>query len=247
VTRYNASPLSAEGGARPLGLLPTLLLYGAFGVELAIATYWGMPALQSLGVRADLSWFIAGAAVFATFAAFTVVLLRLEGPKARLNWRERLRVRPMTRADWKTAGIALAVAFGGPAVLLPIGQTLVPGFSPHPPFMTMEPLARSDYWVILAWLPMFVLNIAGEELFGRGYLLPRNELAAGRFGWLVNAAGWLLFHAAFGPILMVLTAPIIIAVCWAVQRSRNTTVGLLVHGLPNGLGFLAVSLGLMPA
>jgi hypothetical protein len=34
---------------------------------------------------------------------------------------------------------------------------------------------------------------------------------------------------------------------WAVQRSRNTAVGMVVHAGVNGPGFLAVTLGLLPA
>ncbi|MBM1173373.1 CPBP family intramembrane glutamic endopeptidase [Microvirga arabica] len=232
---------------RPLGLLATLSIYGVFGLMLLAGTVWGMPALQARGVRPDISWFIVAGAVFAAFGLATLMLLARERREIRHDWRQRLRIKPMSREDWKAAFIGIGfVLFGSGAIFL-VFKALIPDLSPHPPFLEMRPLQPSEYWVLLAWLPMFVLNIGCEEAFGRGYLLPRNELAAGRFGWLVNACGWLLFHIAFGWPLMIITAPIIFAVCWTVQRRRNTTIGFVIHGLANGPSFVAISLGLLEA
>ncbi|MBJ6125157.1 CPBP family intramembrane glutamic endopeptidase [Microvirga splendida] len=232
---------------RPLGLLATLSVYGAFGLMLLAGTAWGMPALQARGIRPDISWFIVAGVVFAAFGLATLILLALEGRETRREWHRRLRIKPMSGEDWRTAlaGIAFMLIGSGAAFLA--FKALDPDFSPHPPFLQITPLQSTEYWVLLAWLPMFALNIGCEEIFGRGYLLPRNELAAGRYGWLVNACGWLLFHMAFGWQLMIVTAPVILAVCWAVQRRRNTTIGLVIHGLANGPSFIAISLGLMPA
>ena len=231
----------------PLGLFATLSIYGVFGLVLIAATSWGMPVLQSYGFRADVSWFTVAGAVFAAFGLVTVILLAAEGHETRRAWRGRLRIKPMSKEDWQTASIGIALALVGSGATFLACRALIPDFSPHPPFLDMHPLQPSEYWVLLAWAPMFVLNIVCEEVFGRGYLLPRNELAAGDFGWLINGCGWLLFHMAFGLPLMAITAPIIFAVCWAVQRRRNTTVGIVIHGLANGPSFVAISLGLLPA
>jgi hypothetical protein len=67
----------------------------------------------------------------------------------------------------------------------------------HPSFMAFEPLGPGRYWIFGAWLPFFALNILGEEFVWRAYMLPRQEVAFGGKAWLVNAALWLLFHAAF--------------------------------------------------
>lgn len=231
----------------PLGLFATLSIYGVFGLTLIAATSWGMPVLQSYGIREDVSWFIAAGAVFTAFGIMTVILLASEGQDAVREWRRRLRIKSMSGEDWKAAFVGIAIVLFCSGAIFLAFKALIPNFSPHPPFLEMRPLQPSEYWVLLAWLPMFALNIVCEEIFGRGYLLPRNELAAGRFGWLVNACGWLLFHIAFGWPLMIITAPIIFTVCWAVQKRRNTTVGMVIHGLANGPSFVAISLGLLPA
>jgi hypothetical protein len=40
--------------------------------------------------------------------------------------------------------------------------------------------------------------------------------------------------------------PIVFAIPWAVQRTRNTSVGIVIHAGVNGPGFLIVTLGLVP-
>jgi hypothetical protein len=46
---------------------------------------------------------------------------------------------------------------------------------------------------------------------------------------------------------MLVLWPAVFSLPWAVQRSRNTSVGIVIHAGVNGPGFLAVTLGLLPA
>ena len=112
----------------------------------------------------------------------------------------------------------------------------------RPSFVDAPPLASGSYHVLLLWPPLFFANIVGEEVMWRGALLPRQELTYGERAWIANGSGWLLFHAAFGPGMMVLLAPLIYAQAWACQRSGSTTVGIVIHGVVNASGFLATAL-----
>jgi hypothetical protein len=59
----------------------------------------------------------------------------------------------------------------------------------HPSFMAFEPLGPGRYWILSAWLPFFVLNIVGEEVW-RGVTLPRREVAFGAgLGWSMESCG----------------------------------------------------------
>lgn len=51
-------------------------------------------------------------------------------------------------------------------------------------------------WWILAYYAvlMFVCDIGVEELWWRGYVLPRQELAFGRSAWVIHGICWSLFH-----------------------------------------------------
>ncbi len=47
------------------------------------------------------------------------------------------------------------------------------------------PLAGA-WWVLLGYLVYIVLNVFGEELSWRGYVLPRQELAFGEWTWAIH-------------------------------------------------------------
>jgi hypothetical protein len=52
---------------------------------------------------------------------------------------------------------------------------------------------------------------------------------------------------SFGTGVLLLLIPVLFAIPWAVQRTKNTTAGIIIHAGVNGPGFLAVSLGLPPS
>ncbi|MGH1347993.1 MAG: hypothetical protein ACRBN8_40940 [Nannocystales bacterium] len=43
--------------------------------------------------------------------------------------------------------------------------------------------------------------------------------------------------------MALLVAPIVLVQSWVCVRRRSTTVGIVIHALINGPGFVAVSLG----
>lgn len=92
---------------------------------------------------------------------------------------------------------------------------------------------------------MFFFNIFGEELLWRGYILPRQELAMGNTAWIVNASLWMMFHLCFGVSLLIVLMPIIVVLPYAVQKTGNTNVGILIHALLNGPSFIMISLGII--
>ncbi|PYV50530.1 MAG: hypothetical protein DMG92_07410 [Acidobacteria bacterium] len=70
-----------------------------------------------------------------------------------------------------------------------------PSSRPAPDFLQLTPGWHA--WVFVAWIPLFISNILGEELCWRGYVLPRQEAALGRPAWLSNGIMWCLFHWSF--------------------------------------------------
>jgi membrane protease YdiL (CAAX protease family) len=122
-----------------------------------------------------------------------------------------------------------------------------PGLPPHPPFMAVKPLEASQSYILALWLPFFTLNIVGEELWWRGFIQPRQEPVFGRTTWLVQGLLHGLFHFSFGLGVMFVLWPVVFSIPWAVQRTRNTSVGIVIHAGVNGPAFLAVTLGLLPA
>jgi membrane protease YdiL (CAAX protease family) len=217
-----------------LGLAGSAALFGAGAVLLFLATRLAIPALVA-----------AGAVVFGPLLLLAVLLLSAERRLGRPGvWAGRLWLRPMTGGDWLwvIGGFAaVAVLTGGIAAALGRWQG---GTNLHPSFMAFEPLGPGRYWILGAWLPFFVLNIAGEEFVWRGFALPRQEAAFGGRAWLVNGLLWLAFHAAFPWQVLLTLVPITLVLPYIAQRRRSTWIGVVIHGGFGTAGFLALAFGL---
>jgi membrane protease YdiL (CAAX protease family) len=96
-------------------------------------------------------------------------------------------------------------------------------------------------------VPFFAANIVGEELWWRGFIQPRREPVFGPTTWIVQGLLHWAFHFSFGLGVMFVLLPAVFTIPWSVQRTGNTSVGIVVHAGINGPGFLAVTLGLVPA
>ena len=192
-------------GVPPMGLGHSALLFGGATVLLFAATHALIPILAArTGIEPVLLWFaVAGLGVFPPLLLAGVVLLRQEAALAvPAPWRERLRFHAMTRSDWLWSMAALTLVGLLSAVTMVALRTLGEVHL-HPSFMAFDPLTPGRYWILGAWLPFWVLNILGEEFLWRGVVLPRQEVALGRWAWLANGIGWLLFHLAFGPAILL--------------------------------------------
>jgi membrane protease YdiL (CAAX protease family) len=228
------------------GPLQTVIIFGAAGLLLFIATGGLIPWFSTtVGVEPVVAWFlIGGLCVFAPLILLSWLMLRREQRNAQVPMATRLRLSRMSRSDWAWALGGLIVIGVLSVAIQMLLQAIIGEVDLQPPFMSLEPLSRGRYWILAAWLPVWVLNILGEELLWRGVVLPRQEAAFGRHAWLVNGLGWLLFHVAFGWHLITILIPIVFVLPYVVQRRRNTTIGVVLHAGLNGPGFIAVALGL---
>lgn len=130
-------------------------------------------------------------------------------------------------------------------LVMMVVERLTGGFDHSPAFMSFEPLSAGRYWLLLVWLPYWLLNILGEEFLWRGVMLPRQEAAFGEKAWLVHGVGWGLFHIAFGWQLLLTLLPLMFILPYVAQKTRSTWVGVIMHAGLNGPSFIAISLGLM--
>ncbi|HAQ64262.1 MAG TPA: CPBP family intramembrane metalloprotease [Bacteroidales bacterium] len=211
-------------------------------------TRYLIPFLTKItGQETILLWFIvAGLGIFTPLIITAMMILRSEGCKITFNtWRKRLRFRRITKSDilWSIAGLILVGIFSG---LIMKGLELMIGkFDHSPAFMSFEPLTKGRYWLLLVWTPYWILNIMGEELLWRGVMLPRQEVAFGKHTWLIHGFGWALFHIAFGWQLLLTLIPLIFIQSYIVQKTKNSWVGVIMHGGLNGPSFIAICFGLI--
>jgi len=78
-------------------------------------------------------------------------------------------------------------------------------------------------------LVMLSFNIFGEELWWRGYILPRQEEAYGRWTWAVHGLLWLLWHVAFYPWQVFALLLICLTVPYIAQRRQNIWPAIIIH------------------
>lgn len=228
------------------GWRATLLLFGGAALLAALVVHGLLPSLAPrTSIEPVLLWFaVAGVVLFPALLLAGWLLLRLEGHwRASELWHDRLRFKPMNRGDWLWSGGAFVAIIALSSAIMGLLLMLRPETRLAPWFLEMEPLAGGRLWILAAWLPFFALTIFTEEVVWRGVVLPRQEAALGRSAWIANGAGWLLFHLAFGPAILIALVPIVTVLPWVVQKRRNSWIGVIVHAAFNGPGFLAAAFG----
>lgn len=232
----------------PLGILPSLIIYGLAALHLYGLSTFAIPFLSTAtGQETILFWFIvAGLGVFLPLLITAWLIIKKEGFNlTKETWASRLRFRKVTKRDlkWSLFGILIVMILSG---LVMQGLTLFLGEFDHtPPFMAFEPLSSGRYWLLAVWLPYWVLNIMGEEILWRGVMLPRQEVALGKNAWIFHGFGWGLFHIAFGWQLLITLIPLLFVQSFVVQRTQNSWTGVIMHAVINGPSFIAISFGLI--
>jgi membrane protease YdiL (CAAX protease family) len=232
---------------------PALLAYLAMWyIAPAIQTWTGQPFLVGYLV----AWGCMEALIF--FAS--LLAFRIEGNEFSWNsLKERYRINSPKRADLVWVAVTLVVMLG---TYLALGFTArwlgnFSFFAPHPSFPPeLMPGAEQDitpgvfmgmqlqgkWWVLIAYIIGWFFNIAGEEMWFRGFMLPRQELSHGKFAWLINGLCFNFFHIMWKWNLIALL-PGSLFLSFATQRRKNTSVAIIVHGLLNISTAIAVAAG----
>jgi len=222
------------------------LTFALFTAYFYLLLFTLLPLLKAnIVLHPALYWFVTGYFLFVPLLIYAARRVGSEGNRGPRQIMAALGIKPFSKRDWKysIAGLLLGLLLTGMifAVSLLLSRHL--GWRPlstTPWFMEMRPFAGVEKLLLLVWLPMFFFNIAGEELLWRGYIQSR---LSGRHAWPLCSALWLLFHLPFGPGLMIMLLPVIIIIPYAFHKTRNTLVGIFIHGMFNGPMFVAIAMG----
>jgi membrane protease YdiL (CAAX protease family) len=236
-------PLSL-GESIPYFLIPSAVFLGS--------VHGLMPALDRAGVDLFAIFLIGLGGPLALLLVSTFVALRLEGTP-RDQWRARLRLGPMGKGGWLwTIGLCvgfflspLLLGFTGPWRLdhWPMPDVVARQFADTPGrFMGHELLGAWPLW--FGFFLFSLLNVIGEELWWRGYLLPRQELASGRWTWAAHGLLWAAFHSFFHwEVLGLLPGCLLLA--YVSQRTRSTWPALFAHALIQVPVLIALFVGVL--
>jgi membrane protease YdiL (CAAX protease family) len=221
---------------QPMKLFESLLLFGVPAAILAASIWMLWPAMMEAGMSRAWSYTISLSLVNAGLVVAAVTGYRLEGNP--WNWQvfsKRMRLSRMTGKTWLWT-IGGTLLFGGLALLINSGAAAIykaVGFS----MPDQSPGSMS------VWMNILVLffNIVGEELWWRGYILPRQELTHGKWTWLIHGILWAWFHMFkwWAVPFMMITCLIIPFVA---QKTRNTWAGMINHIIINGAGVLMAAM-----
>jgi len=222
---------------------------------MAASIYLFLPWLRSLGISEVKSFLVAHIVPMALMlTAALVAIFRVEGYP--LNWasiRERYR---FPRISFKALLWALVIYIAimiGYGVTSQIGMALIGnGVIPIPSGLSpwMDPRAsmiaqstgdalQGDWGIAALWFVMLFFNIAGEELWWRGYILPRQELTHGKWTWLVHGLMWTLFHT-FKWWDLIGLLPVCLIIAYSAQRLKNNWPAFIAHYIFNGMAFVII-------
>lgn len=162
------------------------------------------------------TWLLMSITVLGTGAELTagLLLLRREGYSLTLDsLRERIHWRwPKGRRAWTLTAIVFVLGMSLSMVMGPVNQALasVPGFVPPAwwpaasnPTIAVNSAADAFpdvalqgnfLFVLVNFLIGLVFNIFGEEIYYRGYLLPRMQGVFGKWDWVANGILFTLKH-----------------------------------------------------
>ncbi|HZT01023.1 MAG TPA: CPBP family intramembrane glutamic endopeptidase [Steroidobacteraceae bacterium] len=90
------------------------------------------------------------------------------------------------------------------------------------------------WWLLDVFALFYIANVVGEELWWRGYILPRQIAAGARTAWLRNGLLWCGFHVFFAWDVLALV-PIAIMIAAAVQWRRSVWIGIVAHATLNSV------------
>lgn len=106
---------------------------------------------------------------------------------------------------------------------------------------------HGSWWVAVYYVTVLLVgNVAGEELWWRGYLLPRQELAHGSATWVIHGVLWAAFHLFFQTTMwdLVRMVPTCCALAFVAQYRANTWPGIVGHTFGNSPFLLQIVRGI---
>jgi membrane protease YdiL (CAAX protease family) len=261
---YAATKITPERRPlHPMGWRLSLLYFGLPALLLVGGFHAVMPWLLGQGIAPFYAYFWGITPALALLLVASLVALRQEGYP--LHWTavaKRFRLHRMNGRAWLWTLVAFVGMMAGFGLIAPLeywlvdaGALVVPAWLP--PFLDprlgapgLDALDAAfgglagNWTALFAMVVLLFFNIVGEEFWWRGVILPRQEVAFGRRAWLVHGFLWAVFHV-FKWWNVLALIPVTLILSYVVVRLRNTTVGLVLHFLFNGLILIPLTIAVM--
>ncbi len=244
---------------KPISLFNAILWFAGFALLFLLGIHVVLPALDATSLTNFEAFAVVTTVPLAIMLALAIALYVHDGHHPTLAaFRARYRLQRIT---WRDLGWTLVIlivgALGYGAIaqlvntpliesgLIPLPSDIPPLINPLVP-MTPEIMEASiegplagNWGIIVLYALMLFFNIAGEELFWRGYLLPRQEAQHGRFAWVWHGVLWAFFHLfKWWDVLPLI--PICLSIAYVSQRTKSTWPAIIAHSIFNGMGLVGM-------
>jgi membrane protease YdiL (CAAX protease family) len=227
-----------SAGLSPMPFWQSIAFFGIPWLFFVVCIHILVPALYRAGIPIFLNFLISLGIPLGLLILASCVAYRREGwPWTWSAFRDRFRLGAMHGSTWLWA-IGLSVFMFLAPAFLSFTSALILQMSPMSvPLQRMFDIRLTSFmgnplsgawWVFVGYLAYLALNVFGEELWWRGYILPRQELAFGKWTWLVHGLFWNLFHSFFYWELIALL-PGCLALSYIAHRTKSTWPGILAH------------------
>jgi membrane protease YdiL (CAAX protease family) len=247
---------------KPMPFAKSILFFGIPTLIFLCGFYFVMPALIKHGMIPFNAYWIGMGIPFVGMFFAALIAYRLEGNlfvwKA---FKERYRLYHIDGKTWLWALLAFIITFFGYVFINFILQQLfISGIIRLPASLpawidprTMQSVKswdqafgglKGNWLAAISYLVFLFFNVVGEELWWRGYILPRQELVFRNWTWVVHGLFWCCFHIFKWwdiPGLLVLT----LALSYVVCHFKNTSLGIVLHFLGNGIGLIPILSGIL--
>ena len=259
ITIKNAHLKKSSININPMPFWQALFYFGLPALLFRIFLYTGIPRFTRLGMTPFEAYIVGLTVPAAILFALAFGFYKRDGYSLTSSeLKERFRLRPMTRKEWLWSIVLFMVTFLSIGALAATAQMLIAAFPAiavpdffapwAKPGATFDlvlftqfvgaPLKGNWGFAVLSFTQLF-FNIFGEELWWRGYILPRQEKAHGRWAWVVNGLLWWLWHLAIYPWQVFALLPICLIIPYIAQRFQNTWPAIIIHW-QNGISLLLI-------
>lgn len=248
---------------KPMSFGVSLLFFGIPALVLVFGFHFVMPVLIKHGFAPFYAYFVALGLPLVLMIVATFVAYRQEGNA--MSWealKKRFRLDGLSGKMWLlTVGISIGIlilygiCIKLNSLLLIKGIVPMPSHLPAwldtangPPSMIAMDQAfgglSGNWMAFIAYIVFLIINVIGEELWWRGYILPRQELVLGKWVWVIHGLLWAFFHIfKWWDILALL--PLTLIIPFLVWRYKNTSIGIVIHFIINGLGLIPILTGIL--
>jgi membrane protease YdiL (CAAX protease family) len=236
---------------QPMNLSQSILHFGGPTALVFIFYHYGIPFFEMIGLQAIQAFLVAQLIPMSVMFAFSFGIFTDYGRKEFDLSEFRVRYRfPRLTVKAVVWGVVLFIVmmlgyglFGGiGGALIQAGIIPIPGSLETVNSLVSGITGRWD--IVVLYFVMLFFNITGEELWWRGYVLPRQEKSFGKNTWIIHGLMWTAFHA-FKWWDMIGLLPVCLALSYVSQRNQNNWPAYIAHYLFNGLGIILVIQGVL--